>query len=86
LASKDGSSVNIRNSVFSNITYSPIIAYMKKKEFTGGTINSYETKVDEFRSIFCDEHSTIIFDGRIIKKEKILVKELYNSIMKSNRK
>ena len=32
-----------------------------------------------------DEHSKIIFNGRRIKKVKIPVKDLYQSIMKSNK-
>ncbi len=85
LASKDGSSVSLHNSDLSNCSYAPIIAYMKKNEFTGGTISSHNTKIDDDGDILCDEHSKIIFNGRSIKKVRIPVKDLYQGIMKSNR-
>ena len=78
LACKDGSDAIITNSKFIDISHAILMAYIKKYEFSGAKIIAnkinYKKKKDD---ILVQKGSTVLLDGKSIKKRKIDVEKLY---------
>jgi len=86
IASKDGSSTTVVDSSIINSNYAAMMAYVKKIEYGGASINALNTHIGKLGAVKSDMFSSILIDGIRVKQSKINTKQLYKTIMKSSRK
>ena len=84
VASKDASTVDIKNSSFSNYKLFALMTYKKKAFYDYPVMNGIGIKLDENNTSFIrQENSYMQINGNIIKENELDVDNLYeNEIMK----
>ena len=82
-ASKDGSTLDIRNSEIKNIKTVGLMAYIKKPEYGGAKIVAKNIDFDaQVETARAQVGSNITIDGSSVEQIDLNVKEMYRTIMK----
>jgi hypothetical protein len=78
LAVKDGSTANIRSSIFKDIQYSTMMSYTKKNTYGPALLIAKKIQYDDKNlAIVTQKGNTLILDGETIEPIKINIKQLY---------
>ena len=84
IAVKDSSKVNGNDINFLNIKIANVMTYIKKDYFDGSKVNLSNIKFS--KDLFINQkNSSLIVNERIIQPEKLNVKKLYKTVMKSDK-
>ena len=84
IAVKDSSKVKGNDINFSNIEIANVMTYIKKDYFDGSKVNL--SNIEFSKDLFINQkNSSLIVNERIIQPENLDVKELYETVMKSNK-
>lgn len=85
-ASKDGSTLNISNSIIKNSEYAGLITYVKKHAYGSANIHAGKmTFKNNTHPVLSQKGSSIILDGIAVENEDIDVRQLYRTIMKKGK-
>jgi hypothetical protein len=85
-ASKDRSTLEIRNATFRNIQFAGLMAYTKKPEYGPGYIMADQVTIEQTERItLVQTGSRLEFNKQVITPEDIDVDQLYETVMKKGR-
>jgi hypothetical protein len=84
IATKDHSVVNVSNVKFSNIKFKEMMCYTKKSQYGPAKMSIDSNRLDKSQ-ILCQQGSSVILNGEIIKSVDVDINQLYDTIMFSDK-